>query len=101
MDESAIERLRDYLRKLAPETQLTVLLALERGILRGENLPALDIVVGELRSGISKWSRKHNRIGNPFRLFCHAIEPFIVDGAPVHRSDGTIARKSLNPIWSW
>jgi hypothetical protein len=101
MDSSAIERLRDYLRKLAPETQLTVLLALERGILRGENLPALDIVVEELRSGIRNWSTKHNRIGNPFRLFCHAIEPFIVDGAPIHRSDGTIARKSLNPIWSW
>jgi hypothetical protein len=97
----AVERLRWYIRKQAPQTQKTILMALERGILRGEDMPALQFVMTELRSELRTAADKPKRVGSPARLFFEPIGPFIVDGAPARRHDGHIARASLNPIWSW
>jgi hypothetical protein len=97
----AIERLRWYIRSQSLQTQMTILTALERGILRGEDMPALEHVMDELRSEIRKAPEKPKRIGNPARLFFQPIGPFIVDDAPSRRHDGNIARACLNPIWSW
>jgi hypothetical protein len=97
----AVERLRWYIRKQAPQTQKTILMALERGILRGDDTPALQFVMAELRSELRTAQDKPKRVGNPARLFFEPIGSFIVDGAPARRHDGYIARASLNPIWSW
>ena len=103
MDSSApaLENLRWYLRRLAPQTQMTLLMAFERGILRDEAIPGVEAVIAELRTQLRNSGLKPRRIGNPSRLFFQPIEPFIVDGAPVGRHHGTIARACLNPIWSW
>jgi len=100
-DAPAVERLRMYLRELPPDAQAAALLELERAALRGEEIPGADALLTELRRGIQRSPRKPQRVGNPSRLFFHAIEPFIVDGAPVRRHRGYVARACLNPIWLW
>jgi hypothetical protein len=97
----AADRLRAYLRDLAPEAQALLLTELERGGLREEAIPAADFILAELRRELVGSEQMPRRVGNPTRLFFEPIEPFIVDGAPLRRHDGQIARASLNPIWSW
>lgn len=100
-DAQALDRLRGYFQSLGPQALITVLIALERGILRGDDIPELQVVIAELRTEIIKSGHKPPRIGNPSRLFFQPIEPFIVDWAPARKQGGNIARRSLNPIWSW
>jgi hypothetical protein len=97
----AADRLRAYLRDLAPEAQALLLTELERGGLRGEAIPAAEFILAELRRELVGSEQMPRRVGNPTRLFFEPIEPFIIDGAPLRRHDGQIARASLNPIWSW
>jgi hypothetical protein len=74
---------------------------LERALLRGEEVPAAELILGELRPAMRWAALKPFRIGNPARRFFRPIEPFIFD----HHSDATlpgrIPRTSLTPIWNW
>src|SRR5205807_1571284 len=44
-----VDRLRDYLRELKPEARALLMAELERGRLRGEELPAIGLILQELR----------------------------------------------------
>src|ERR1051326_2607596 len=44
-----VDRLRDYLRELKPEARALLMAELERGRLRGEELPAIGLILHELR----------------------------------------------------
>jgi hypothetical protein len=95
-----VERLREYLKELPPESQALLVSELERGLLRAEEIPGTDLVLRELRRTI----RDHGsppRIGSPARLFFRAFEPFLVDDVPEHRHRGRLARVTLEPIWTW
>jgi hypothetical protein len=98
-NELPVDRLRDYLRELNPEARALLMAELERGRLRGDELPALGLILQELRGAASLKRALPPRIGDPQRLFFAPFEPFLVDDRSGHKRPGRIPRTSLEPIW--
>jgi hypothetical protein len=96
-----VERLRDFLRDLKPEARVMLVAELERARLRGDDLPAADLVLEELRKSLPETERKPPRIGDPARLFCEPLEPFLINDKPDRKDRGRISRQSLEAIWLW
>jgi hypothetical protein len=96
-----VDRLRDYLRELKPEAQALLMAELERGRLRGEELPAIGLILQELRQAAPHEYPLPARIGDPQRLFFAPLEPFLIDDRSGRKRPGRIARISLEPIWRW
>jgi hypothetical protein len=100
-DGQPVERLREYLRGLKPEARSMLVLELERGLLRGDDNPANQFVLDELRRAVRAEARPVKRIGDAARLFFAPFEPFLFDGPVDHKRVGLIARAALDPIWQW
>src|SRR5262249_3554390 len=96
-----VDRLRDYLRELKPEARALLMAELERGRLRGEELPAIGLILQELRQAAPHEYALPMRIGDPQRLFFAPLEPFLSDDRSGRKRPGRIARMSLEPIWRW
>lgn len=100
-----VDKLRDFLRELAPGARSLLLAELERAALRGDQMPGADLILAELRAGLrtaeTPLSPAPKRIGDPSRLFFKPLEPFLVDDVPERKHRGRIARASLGPIWTW
>ena len=64
---------------------------LERGVLRGEDMPGAELVLQELRRD-ARDNARPKRPGNLARLFFQPLEPFLVDDSATHRHPGRIAR---------
>jgi hypothetical protein len=60
-----VDRLRDYLRELKPEARALLMAELERGRLRGEELPAIGVILRELREAAPHEHALPPRIGDP------------------------------------
>ena len=101
MSGQPIERLRLYLRELKPSSRAMLVSELERGLLRGDDMPGAELVLQELRRAIREAGRQSQRVGNLPRLFFQPLEPFLVDDTADHKHCGRIARVSLDPIWQW
>ena len=99
--QQSAERLRDYLRTLKPEARAMLVAELERGLLRGEEVAANDLVLQELRRAIRGAGQPAPRVGDAARLFFAPLEPFLTDDAADHKRVGRLARVSLDPIWEW
>jgi hypothetical protein len=98
----SIEQLRDFLRPLRPEVRALLVAELERGLLRGDEIPGCQLVLNELRYMIRQSGDPLPRVGNPARLFFRTFEPFLVnDAASDHKHGSRIARVSLMPLWNW
>jgi hypothetical protein len=95
------DRLRAYLRELRPEAQALLVAELERALLRGEEVPAYDTILQELRPAMRWAAKKPLRIGSPARLFFRPVEPFIFDDDANLAIPGRVPRASLTPIWDW
>lgn len=98
---TTVERLRQYLRELAPDARSLLIAELERGLLRGDEVAGADLILHELRRIIREQREGVPRIGNSARLFYMPVEPFIVDDAGAHKHPGRIARSALEPLWTW
>jgi hypothetical protein len=96
-----VERLRQFLRELSPKARALLIAELERAWLSGGEVPGGDLVLQEVRRAVRESGERPARIGDPARLFFRMLEPFLVDGVPVHKHQGRIARASLEPIWAW
>lgn len=96
-----VERLRDYLRELDPRAQALLIAELERGLVQGEEIPAAQLVLTELRRTMRNVGKLAPRIGDPAALFFKPLEPFLVDDAADHKHPSRIARVSLEPIWNF
>src|SRR5262249_14084522 len=96
-----VDRLRDYLRELKPEARALLMAELERGRLRGEELPAIGLILQELREAAPHERALPPRIGDPQRLFFASLEPFLLDDRSGRKRPGRVARMSLEPIWRW
>jgi hypothetical protein len=96
-----IERLRDYLLTLKPEALSLLVTELERGLLRGDDMPGAELVLNELRRTLRETGQRVPRVGNPARLFYRPLEPFLVDDVPERRHRARVARKVLTPVWQW
>ena len=101
MSQTSIERLRDYLVQLPPQSQALLMREFERAIERGEDLAVANFVLEQLRKivrGADEEARP--RTDDPARLLFRPLEPFLVEGnIPVR--PGQIRRASLLAVWRW
>ena len=101
MSQASIERLREFLAQLPPQSQALLMREFERAIERGEDTAVAGFVLEQLRKvarGTDEEARP--RIDDPARLMFRPLEPFLVEGnAPVR--PGQIRRGSLVPVWQW
>jgi hypothetical protein len=95
------EQLHDVLRTLAPDARARLVTELERGLLRGDEVPGCQIVLKELRRSFGRADEPLPRVGNPSRLFFRTFEPFLVNAPDAHNQSNCIARASLTPLWTW
>jgi hypothetical protein len=97
-DPRSAETLRDYLRTLKADARALLAAEIERAALRGERMPAADLILEELRklSPVSAAGAV-----SPEQLFFAPIEPFLIDGNPDRKHCGRIVRSSLAPLWRW
>jgi hypothetical protein len=100
-DEPLVDRLRQFLRELKPDTQALLIAELERSLLRGDEATGAELVLQELRRFARESGRPSARAGNLARMFFQPLEPFLVDDVATHKHPGRIARVSLDPIWNW
>jgi len=101
MSQTSIERLRDYLAQLPPQSQALLMREFERAIERGEDTAVATFVLEQLRKivrGTDEAARP--RSDDPARILFHPLEPFLIDGNASPRP-GQIRRASLQPVWQW
>jgi hypothetical protein len=101
MSQTSIERLRDYLVQLPPQSQALLMREFERAIERGEDTTVATFVLEQLRKvvrGSDEGARP--RTDDPARLLFRPLEPFLVEGNVAVRP-GQIRRSSLLPVWQW
>ena len=96
-----VERLRGYLRELPSTTRALLIAELERGLLRGDDIPGGDLLLQEVRSAVRESREFEPRVNSAARQFFRPLKPFLVDDDPVHRHPARIARASLKPLWEW
>jgi len=99
-DARLVERLRQFLSELSPGARALLMTELERGLLRGEEMPGAEIVLQELRRSARGHTRP-KRPGSLSRLFFQPLEPVLVDDTATHHHPGRIARVVLQPVWEW
>src|SRR5262245_58297548 len=101
LEQPAVEKLREYLRDLKPAARALLMGELERTLLRGDDLAGAEVILAELRRELRDGVSDAERVGEAARRFFKPLEPFLVDDAPNHKHRGRIARRTLEPLWSW
>lgn len=103
MSQTSIERLREYLAQLPPQSQALLMREFERALERGQDTAVATLVLDQLRKIVRKSEADEApppRTDDLSRLLFQALEPFLVEaGAPIRI--GQIRRSSLQPIWQW
>lgn len=103
MSQTSIERLREYLAQLPPQSQALLMREFERALERGQDTAVATLVLEQLRKIVRKSEADEApppRTDDLSRLLFQALEPFLVEaGAPIRV--GQIRRSSLHPIWQW
>ena len=103
MSQTPIERLREYLGQLPPQSRALLMRGFERAIERGEDTAVATLVLEQLRK-VAR-AAEHDepvlpRTDDPARLLFRPLEPFLAESDfPVR--PGQIRRASLLPIWQW
>ena len=101
MSQTSIERLRDYLVQLPPQSQALLMREFERAIERGEDTTVATFVLEQLRKVVRGTDEEARpRIDDPARLLFRPLEPFLVEGNVAVRP-GQVRRASLLPVWQW
>src|SRR5947207_6334951 len=101
MSQTSIERLREYLVRLPPQSQALLMRKLERAIERGEDTTVASFVLEQLRKVVrGSDDEAQPRGDDPARLLFRPLEPFLVEANfPVR--PGQVRRASLLPVWQW
>jgi len=103
MSQTSIERLKDYLGRLPPQSQALLMREFERAIERGQDTAVATLVLEQLRSlarGSADQAPPPPRSEDIARSLFQPVEPFLVDGNASVRP-GQIRRSSITPIWQW
>jgi hypothetical protein len=101
MSQTSIERLRDYLGQLPPQSQALLMREFERAIERGEDVTVATFVLEQLRKIVrGSDETERPRVDDPARLLFRPLEPFLVEGSAAVRL-GQVRRASLLPVWQW
>jgi hypothetical protein len=101
MSQRQIERLRDYLGQLPPQSQALLIREFERAIERGQDITIAGLVLEQLRKLVRGSDEEPQpRTEDAARLLFRPLEPFLIEGKlPVR--PGQIRRSSLLPVWQW
>lgn len=103
MSQTSIERLREYLAQLPPQSQALLMREFERALERGQDTAVATLVLEQLRKIVRKTEAEEApppRTDDLSRLLFQVVEPFLVEaGTPIRV--GQIRRSSLQPIWQW
>ncbi|MFO1109154.1 MAG: hypothetical protein U1E61_08235 [Bradyrhizobium sp.] len=103
MNQASIDRLREYLAQLPPQSQALLMREFERALERGEDTAVASFVLEQLRMvvrGADEDEEEQSPTEDPARLLFRPLEPFLVDGNfPIR--PGQIRRASLVPVWQW
>jgi hypothetical protein len=114
MSQTSIERLRDYLAQLPPQSQALLMREFERALERGEDTTVATFVLEQLRlvvRGSEQAAGKpeaivqdqeetvRRRNGEAARLLYRPLDPFLVGGNSTR--PGQVRRASLLPVWQW
>ena len=101
MSQTSIERLRDYLAQLPPQSQALLMREFERAIERGEDTTVATFVLEQLRKIVrGSDDETRPRTDDPARLLFRPLEPFLIE-ANVPPRQGQVRRSSLPQIWQW
>src|SRR5215813_11012709 len=104
MGQTSIERLREYLGQLPPQSQALLTREFERAIERGQDTAVAALVLEQLRKVVRKAEVTEEapkaRVEDVARRLFLPLEPFLVDGnVPIR--PGQIRRSSITPVWQW
>jgi hypothetical protein len=101
MSQTSIERLREYLVQLPPQSQALLMREYERAVERGEDAMVANFVLEQLRKVVRGTDEDAGaRTEDPARMLFRPLEPFLVEGnSPVR--PGQVRRASLLPVWQW
>jgi hypothetical protein len=101
MSQTSIERLREYLAQLPPQSQALLMREFERALERGEDTTVATFVLEQLRKIVRGADEEvRPRTDDPARLLFRPLEPFLVEGNAAVRP-GQVRRSSLLPVWQW
>lgn len=101
MGQTSIDRLKDYLSQLSPQSQAMLMREYECAIERNENVGIANLVLDELRKVVRKSDHAvRPRVEDAARLTFRFLEPFLIDGVAAI-GPGQIRRASLQPVWRW
>lgn len=100
-DQGPLAQLRGYLAALSPQARAKLLSELEKSGLAGKTVPAMQLILEELRSSVRDNAAQAQRFGNPARLFFQPVEPFLINETPEKKQIARVSRASLAPIWTW
>src|SRR6202162_830144 len=101
MSQTSIERLRDYLVQLPPQSQALLMREFERAIERGEDAAVATFVLEQLRKIVRGTDEDiRPRTDDPARLLFRPLEPFLIE-ANLPIRPGQVRRASLLSIWQW
>ena len=101
MSQTSIDRLRDYLAQLPPQSQALLMREYERAIERNEDVNVANFVLELLRTVVrGSVDAVRPRVEDPARLVFRSLEPFLVEGVGAVRP-GQIRRASLLSVWQW
>jgi hypothetical protein len=101
MSQKSIERLKDYLGQLPPQSQALLMREFERAIERGQDTTLASVVLEQLRKLVRRTDEEPQpRNEDAARLLFRPLEPFLIEGRlPVR--PGQVRRSSLLPVWQW
>ncbi|MFZ5733468.1 MAG: hypothetical protein ACOY4O_12080 [Pseudomonadota bacterium] len=100
MGPQAIDRLREFLAQLPPQSQALLMREFERAVESGQDVAVANLVLEQLRKVVRRDSdNERPRVADASRLVLEPLEPFLCETS--HSAPGQVRRSSLLPIWQW
>lgn len=100
MGPQAIDRLREFLAKLPPQSQALLMREFERAVESGQDVAVANLVLEQLRKVVRRDNdNERPRVTDASRLVLEPLEPFLSETN--NSAPGQVRRASLLPIWQW
>ncbi|MDP2122898.1 MAG: hypothetical protein Q8J92_00820 [Parvibaculum sp.] len=98
---SLSERLANYLAQLPPPAVVKLASGLEREKLRGTAGLPYETILSGLRPLLAAFRGVRPGMADPVRRFCQPFEDLLSDEDSIDRQRGRIARRVIEPMWTW
>ncbi len=100
MGPQALDRLREFLAQLPPQSQALLMREFERAAESGQDAAVANLVLEQLRKVVRRDAdNERPRVADASRLVLEPLEPFLCETS--NSAPGQVRRSSLLPIWQW